>query len=250
MKLNKLFFTLVLLFLVASCASDKPDGKTEAEVLYKEAQELMDDGRYILATEKLNQLKNRFPYSFYATPSELLQADILYKQENYIEAAAAYMLFRDFHPRHEKLPYVIFRIAESYYKQLPETVDRDLEGAVEAIRFYSELKSKYPTSEYTKEADKKIKECEGMLKGKEQYVADFYYRTELWDAAVWRYLEILDIFPNDQKLRRHAMKRIVSASYYDKDYEKCILYADEYFQYLEEDGKKEVRELKNKCNKK
>lgn len=250
MKLNKLFLVLISLVIAISCAAPKPKGKTEAEILYKEAQELMDDGRYILAIEKLNQLKNRFPYSFYSTPAELLQADILYLQENYIEAAAAYMLFRDFHPRHEKIPYVVFRIAESYYKQLPETVDRDLEGAVEAIRFYSELKTKYPTSEYAKEADKKIKECEGMLKGKETYIADFYYRTEVWDAAVWRYLEILNTFPKDETLRKHAMERIVSASFYDKDYEKCILYADQFFKFLGDDGKKSVKDIKTKCNKK
>ena len=92
---------------------------------------MMEDGRYLLATEKLNQLKNQYPYSFYATPSELMLADILYKQENYVEAAASYLLFKEFHPKHEKIAYVIYKIAESYYEQIPETYDRDLQPAFE-----------------------------------------------------------------------------------------------------------------------
>ena len=127
-------FSLILLFIFVSCSTDKPEGKTEAEILYKEAQELMEAERFILATEKLNQIKTQHPYSFYATPAELLQADVLFLQENYIEAAAAYLLFRDFHPRHEKIAYVVFRIAESYYKQITDTIDRDREPALVSIR--------------------------------------------------------------------------------------------------------------------
>ena len=75
-------YLLFILIVLAGCSSDKPDGRTEAEVLYKEAEELMKSERYILATEKLNTIKTQHPYSFYATPAELLQADILFLQEN------------------------------------------------------------------------------------------------------------------------------------------------------------------------
>ena len=88
---------------MAACSSDKPKGRTEAEVLFKEAEDLVKSERYILATEKLNTIKTQHPYSFYATPAELLQADVLYMQESFVESAAAYLLFRDFHPKHEKI---------------------------------------------------------------------------------------------------------------------------------------------------
>lgn len=237
---------VVLLF---SCATEKPKGKTEAEVLFKEAKILMDDGRFILATEKLNQLKNQYPYSFYATPAELLQADILFKQENFVEAAAAYLLFRDFHPRHKEIAYVVYKIAESYYQQKPDTSDRDLQGAVEAIKYYNELLQKYPSSKYVKDANKKISECENMIREKEEDIADFYFRTEVFEAARWRYLDILKNFQN-KKLRKLSMQRVVLSSFYMKDYEKCILYADKYFELLGKEGKKIANEYKSKCKKK
>lgn len=247
MKTRSLFYILISL-IALSCASEKPNGKTEAEVLFKEAKTLMNDERYILATEKLNQLKNKYPYSFFATPAELLQADILFKQESYAESAAAYLLFRDFHPKHSEIPYVIYKIAESYFNQIPDTFDRDLQGAMEAIKYYRELMEKYGTNQYAQDATGKIKKCEQMLLDKEQYIADFYYKTEVYQAARWRYLNILEQFKN-QKLRNHSMVRIVESSKYLKEYENCIGYADKYFQFLDKEGKTKTQEIKSDCAK-
>jgi len=249
-KVKNLKISLIALSLVLiSCASDKPTGKTEAEVLFKESKILIEDGRFILATEKLNHLKNQYPYSFYATPAELLQADILFKQENFVEAAAAYLLFRDFHPKHNRMPYVVYKIAESYFLQIPDTFDRDLQGAVESIKYYRELTSKYSKSEFVRDGKSKIAKCEKMLRSKEKYIADFYFKTEVYSAARWRYLDILESF-KDKKLRLHSMQRIVASSAHLKEYDKCIQYADKYVQFLEGEGKTQVSEFRNTCAKK
>lgn len=224
--MNILKLILCVLFLI-SCASEKPTGKTEAEILFKEASNLVKDERYLMATEKLNNLKNQYPYSFYATPAELLQADILYMQENYVDAAFAYMNFRDLHPKHEKAAFVAFRIAESYYNQLPDTHDRDLESAVEAIKYYKDVLAKYQKSEYVKESSEKIEKASKLLRDKERYVADFYFKTEKFSAARWRYLEILDSF-TDKKLRSHSMQRVVLSSYFMKEYDKCLSYSKDF----------------------
>lgn len=231
------YFSFVIFIAVCACSSERPQGKTQAEVLFKESKSLMEDGRYILATEKLNQLKNQFPYSFYATPAELLQADILFKQESYVEAAAAYLLFKDFHPKHERMPYVVFMTAESYFKQIPDTFDRDLQPAFEAIKYYEELLLRYPDSSYAKDAKKKISKAEGMIRDKEQYIADFYFKTEVFEAARWRYLNILDNFKEDE-LVKHSMERVILSSYHMKDYEKCDLFAKKYSPALTEKSSK------------
>jgi outer membrane protein assembly factor BamD len=244
----KIILLNIIALIAISCATEVPDGKTEAEVLYKEAKILMDDERFILATEKLNQLKNRYPYSFFATPAELLMADILFKQENFIEAAAAYLLFKDFHPKHSEVPYVVYKIAESYYEQLPDTEDRDLQSAIEAIKYYKEILRSYSSSSYARDAKKKIEKCQSMLIGKEKYVADFYFKVKKFKAARWRYLDMLSNI-QDKKIRSHSMVRVVASSREIKEYEKCINYADRYIQYLEKDDKTSVQELKSKCSK-
>lgn len=240
-------FSLIILILLAiGCASDKPKGKTKAEVLFKEATQLVKEERYLLATEKINQLKNQYPYSYYATPAELMQADIFYAQENYVEAAAAYLIFRDFHPKHEKLSYVIYRIAESYYNQLPDTNDRDLEAAKEAIKYYTELVNKFSTTAYAKKAKGKIAECRKRIRDYEQYVADFYFKTEKYKAARWRYNHILENFRNT-KLRSHSMQKIILSTYFLKEYKNCIQLTEEYTPDLTESDKKVVNQYRKYC---
>ncbi|MBC7540596.1 MAG: outer membrane protein assembly factor BamD [Bacteriovorax sp.] len=198
LKLLVLSFSLIII----SCATKRPTGSTEAEVLFKEAKDLIGKSRYIQATEKLNSIRSQYPYSFYATHAELLQADILFSQENYAEAASAYILFRDFHPKFSELGYVIFRISESFYRQLPSTFDRDLSAGLEAIKYYNELIQNYPNTEYVKEAQSRINQIEEMVERKEIYIADFYFKTKDYEAAKARYEDVLKTLKNkNEKLR-------------------------------------------------
>lgn len=241
-------YLFLLLFLIG-CASDSPDGRTQAEKLFKEAEELVEAERYILATEKLNEIKTQHPYSFYATPAELLQADVLFKQENFIEAAAAYLLFRDFHPRHEKIPYVISRIAESYYKQIPETIDRDLDAALESIKYYEEILQKYPDSSYRKTAEKRIKSAKTMLREKDLYIADFYFKTKKYSAARYWYLDILANH-QDPKTREHAKSRTILATYELKEWKTCLDFVEKFYQDVEKEASKAINSVKDKCESK
>lgn len=239
---------LVLLLIVAACSSDKPKGRTEAEVLFKEAEELVKAERFILATEKLNSIKTQHPYSFYATPAELLQADVLYMQESYVEAAAAYLLFRDFHPRHEKIPFVIYRIAESFYKQIPDTIDRDLEPALESIKYYNEVVMKYSDSSYKKKAESRIAKAKDMLRQKDQYIADFYFKTDQFSPARYWYLDILDNH-KDKKTRDHAMLRTIMATSKLKEWQTCLDYIEKFYQMVDKGSHSEIKSIKTKCKK-
>jgi outer membrane protein assembly factor BamD len=196
------FFVLSFSLVVISCATKRPAGSTEAEILFKEATDLISKSRFIQATEKLNSIRSQYPYSYYATSAELLQADILFSQENYAEAASAYILFRDFHPKYTELGYVIFRISEAFYRQLPSTFDRDLSAGIEAIKYYNELIQNYPATEYVKEAQARINQIEEMVEKKEIYIADFYFKTKDFEAAKARYEEILKTLKNkNERLR-------------------------------------------------
>ncbi len=237
---------LSLLILIFSCAVERPQGKTEAEVLYKEAQDLVKDQRYIMATEKLNTLRSQYPYSYYSTFAELMLADILFMQESYEESAAAYILFRDFHPKHQKRDYVLYRIAESYFNQRPETFDRDLTPAVQAVKYFNELKSLYPNSEYLKDANIKIEECRRMLVDKEKYIADFYFRTENYDSAKFRYNKILDNF-RTYEMKSIAAIRLMRIGLATKDQGLCLSTFDKTKSLLRGKEKSRAEKVLNDC---
>lgn len=216
----RLIVGLIFSCFLISCSGVRPEGQTEAEVLYKEAQEMFSKKRFIMATEKLNQIRSQYPYSFFAVGAELMQADIYFEQGNFVEAAAAYLLFRDFHPRHEKAAYVTWKIAESYFNQLPETYDRDLTSGIEASRFYKEILTNHPGTEYVEEAQEKISKVDGLVLSREKYIADFYFKTKVYDSARHRYLSIIKRF-KDTQLLSYSMARVLLSSYHLKEKDKC-----------------------------
>lgn len=176
------------------CSSDEKRAETP-EGLFAIAQEFEEGERYELAIQRYTEVKNKFPYSAYALRAELAVADVHYKQEAWPEAQVSYQTFRELHPTHAKIDYVIFRIGLSFYNQLPETVDRDLTLAQDAIAHFDEVATRYPRSEHVAEAREKKLETLKKLAGKEAYIADFYFKRGIFDSALPRYEGLIQKYP-------------------------------------------------------
>lgn len=182
--------SFILTGLLSGCSTD--DKKSDVpETAFKMAQEYDKDERYEEAIKRYQDIKNKFPYSKFATMSELAIADVYYKQESFPEAQVAYQAFKDLHPKHPQVDYVTFRLAMSFFSQLPATIDRDLTLANSAMLYFDEVISQYPNSENAKEAKEKKEATLKMLAGKEDYIANFYFIREKFDSALGRYEGLL-----------------------------------------------------------
>lgn len=186
-KMLPLVFFCGSFYFLLGCASSEERNVSTAEGAYKYAHEFDQAERYDLALTKYADVKNKFPYSSLATDAELAIADVHYKRESFAEAQLSYQNFRDLHPKHAKIDYVVYRIAMSYYMQLPETYDRDLSLGHDAIYHFDELIKSYPQSQYVAEAKQKREETYRQLMEKELYIADFYFKQEKYNAALRRY---------------------------------------------------------------
>jgi len=169
--------------------STTPDGA------FAIAEEFDKDERYEEAIRRYTEVKNKFPYSNFATKAELAVADVYYKQESYPEAQVSYQAFRELHPKHPQIDYVVFRIGMSYFNQLPSTLDRDLTVAGEVIASFNELMKNYPNSQYINEAAEKKLTTVKMLAGKEDYIAHFYFKREMYESALPRYEGLIAKYP-------------------------------------------------------
>jgi outer membrane protein assembly factor BamD len=178
---------LVFAGLVFTACSSVEKNSSTPEGAFAIAKEFEDGERFEEAIRRYNEIKNKFPYSSFATKAELAVADAYYKQESFAESQVAYQMFKDLHPTHPQIDYVQFRIGMSYFKQLPSTIDRDLTLANDAILQLSEFLKKYPNSEYVKEASENRSAAIKMLAEKEEYIADFYFKREIYDSALIRY---------------------------------------------------------------
>ena len=193
------FFILSALALtslhLSGCSSNDLKESNSPEAAFKEAEGFDKDERWEEAITKYSEVKNKHPYSKYATEAELRIADIDYKRENYVEAQTAYQLFKDFHPKHPRIDYVTYRLALSYFNELPSTIDRDLSSAKKALQYFEEVISSYSTSEFVADTRDKKKKALQMLSDKEAYIANFYFVRDKYDSALRRYNSLITKYP-------------------------------------------------------
>lgn len=190
-----IFIALFSLFFMNCQAPETVDLST-AEGSYNYALSLSKKSRNDEALAYLAQVKNKFPYSKYATLSELKTADIFFKRKFWEDAEGAYKVFKELHPKHPQSDYVTFQIANCVFEQMPSTIDRDLSLASKALLYFNETTKSYPNSKWAEAAEKKKIEIRKMLAQKELYIADFYLKREIYNSALKRYENILRDFQN------------------------------------------------------
>ena len=156
-NVTKLFFPFLLLscFISASCSlssttssaiTDSPEG------LYSEALKMKKKKLYIKAKPLLVDFKSRYPHHSLISNVDLTLSDIHYDEGNYPEAQYAYKLFRSLYPKHVQQDYADFKCAMSQYRQVPKVAQRDLSGAVLAVKAFRKLIRDYPKSPYVEDS--------------------------------------------------------------------------------------------------
>ena len=172
--------------------------------MYKSAEQLVEEGtyayedkRYKKSLKAFTQLKDWYPFSKYAILAELRIADSNFKLELYDEALTAYQEFEELHPKNDAIVRIIHRQALCWYNQV-DTIDRDNEPAAKAIVQFKRLKERFPNSSYIGKVDKMMVECTDNLAGHELYVAEFYYKSGKYKAALNRYKYLVEHFPTSE----------------------------------------------------
>lgn len=200
--------------------TDTPEG------LFKMGQFLTKQERFEEALANFNELKNKHPYNSLAVEAELEVANIQFARENFVEAENAYKLFKEFHPNHPKIDFVTFRIAMSMYKQLPDSIDRDLNVAEDAQIYFRQVYTSYPKSDYAGAARDHEEKCKLKLARSVYYVADFYFKTEQYDSALGRFEDVIKQYSDTSLLPKSLYWASLSAQKVGKE-EKAKKYYQE-----------------------
>jgi len=199
-----------LVTFIFGCSAPQYDTSTP-EGAFGLAQKFDNDERWEEAIRRYKEVKNKFPYSNFATKAELAIADAYFKQESFGEAQVAYQAFRELHPKHAQIDYVMYRIGLSYFNQLPSTIDRDLTLAHDTIASFDDLLKEFPRTEYRAEALEKREKSLRMLAEKEEYIADFYFKRKIYDSALLRYEGLLKVYPQVANLSRSYARLAIAA---------------------------------------
>ena len=219
MTINKLIFSLALIFLITACSKNIEneslikEKSLELQVLevYKEGKESLERGDVLFAAKKFNEAEILFPQSIWAPKSALMAAYSYYIQDYYGDATAELKRFIKVYPYHENLDYAYYLLAISYYEQIVDE-KKDLQSIINAKKTFSIVIDKFPNSEYALDAEFKIDLINDILAAKEMYVGRYYIDKKKWIPAINRFREVVDNYDTTIYVEE-ALYRLVEVHY-------------------------------------
>jgi outer membrane protein assembly factor BamD len=189
-------FLILSCLILAACSSNekRPEELSERE-FYEQAQEAMTSNNFITASERLQQLESRYPFGDYA---EQAQLELIYTQHMMADMEASLASSERFirlHPLHKQIDYAYYMRGLSVYelgfsfveRYTPSTqARRDPTPFRDAFNHFNELVRRYPDSQYTKDAQKRMIFLRDRLAKYEIGVGRFYMKRHAYLAAAQR----------------------------------------------------------------
>lgn len=177
---------------LSACADKKKDAPAlPAEKIYNNAMDDMDKKDYEKAVESFEQLDREYPYSPWATKSQIMAAYGYYKKQKYDDALLALDHFIKLHPGNEDTPYAYYLTALCYYERIAD-VRRDQEMTDKAKKALKEVVARFPDTEYGRDAQLKLDLVEDHLAGKEIEIGRYYLKKGNILAAINRYKRVIE----------------------------------------------------------
>ena len=225
--------------------------KVAAEKNLAWAQDALDREYYEEAHKYLAFIKAHYPYDLEIIEKvNLMYGDIYFEQEQYNEAIDIYRIFIKRYPTSKHISYAQFKIAVSYYKEipsdfflLPPPYERDRESIIYARKALRYFISVYPNDKNVPKAKKMLRKATDYVANYDFYVGNFYYKKEKYQGAIWRYENMMSQYP-DSSYYDDALCNTVKSYYYinqkTKDPKKSKEIFSKFNQYK--------RMLKKSCN--
>jgi len=175
---------------VAGCAGD-PAAQAEyveepVAKLYNFAVDALEKGDYEIASTRFDEVERQHPYSTWAIKSQVMAAYSLYMANKYDEAIVSLDRFIQLHPSNKDTAYAYYLKGLCYYEQISD-VGRDQMITELALKTLNELNTRFPDSQYTRDAKLKIELTYDHLAGKEIDIGRYYQSKGQYLAAINRF---------------------------------------------------------------
>jgi outer membrane protein assembly factor BamD len=191
-------------------AKDDTFNEEPADKLYNEGLYLMNQRKdNKAASKKFEEVDRQHPYSDWARKSLLMSAYASYESGNYDECISSANRYISLHPGSPDAAYAQYLIAMSNFDQIPD-VTRDQGRTEKAIAALEEVIRKYPTSEYSNSAKKKIEIARDQLAGREMNVGRYYMERRDYTAAINRFKVVVTRYQTTRHVEE-ALARLTEA---------------------------------------
>lgn len=206
---------LACLLLVSACAAledEEPEQKGPSEpveVLYNDAKDLLDRGKFKAAKEAFEEVEGEYPFSEWARRAKLMAGYAAYRAKEYGESRAIVNHYIKLYPAHETAAYAAYISVMCQYDQLTD-VRRDQWRTEKARNEFRALIKRYPNSIYARDAKVKLDLVLDHLAGKEMEVGRYYQNRKDYIAAINRYRYVVDEYSRTNHVPE-ALHRLVES---------------------------------------
>lgn len=203
-QLNAVFFRSARLFFIAllsgvlfACAGND---EQESEVgnlteAYQTAQTSIERQNYRKGIRIFEAIQARYPFSDLSRQIQLELLHAYYRSGDLEQASETADMFIRENPIHERVDYALYIKALAHYESDGGIIERwfkrditkrppeDVDIAYSTLR---RLVERYPTSEYSADAEQRMLAIKERMSAYENHVADYYLRRGAYVAAVNR----------------------------------------------------------------
>lgn len=166
--------------------------------IYEHGTRMMEKGFFDRAEKDFQELRNFHRDDPLSVKAQLALAEIDFKQGEFEEARYAYEEFATYHPRHEDLDFVTWRIGYCIWRRAPKVAGRDQSTTRAAVNRWDGFATRFPDSEHIPDVDKLHRKGLDRLAAKELFVARFYATRKAWLAVAGRARGVLRRFPGSK----------------------------------------------------
>ena len=198
-KLKKIISFGLVAFVLGSVGCG---GKNKLSLARSKARQDMDACMKLLEKKKHDEAikcfesyKSRHFGQSGAAMADLAVADTYFAKKDYEVAGQAYQVFIETNVTNDKIPYATFMAGLSYFKATPKSIDRDQANLDLALKYLGMAVQYYPNFSNAAEAKEAYDKARLKMAKKDFYVGRFYFRTHEYLAAIPRFENILNNYP-------------------------------------------------------
>lgn len=192
--ISRLLLCVICGLGLLACASTPPKPQSPEEFLRLGEQEL-GQKRDTKARRYFEQLLEQYPDSDLKAQAQFKIAEALYREENYLEAQFEYQKFLELYPLNALASRAQFQVAMCSLQRV-QTFDRTQVQTKEALAAFRQFRSRYPQDALMPEVEEHIHFLRQRLAEHEIAIARFYYRKQAYHAAIGRFLNLIQVYPD------------------------------------------------------
>jgi len=196
-RLLRLAVACAALVLLAGCglfgSSEEAYVERPPEELYNTGLAYMQEGDYNKAAKAFDEVDRQHPYSPWATEAQLMSAYANYLQDKYDDALISLARFIDLHPGNKNAAYAYYLKSICYYEQIVD-VGRDQKNTQLAFDALNDVVTRFPNTDYARDAALKLDLARDHLAGKEMEVGRFYLERKQYLAAINRFRRVIELY--------------------------------------------------------